>query len=102
MTPQQADAFLGAAAMWLDHPDAPVQVGAIKAVSALADDLEAHLLRPHLPRLYQGESAWHQCLTFACSASAQFACGAVCAACCGWSMSYRKYAALQSIGKEST
>jgi hypothetical protein len=55
MTPQQADAFLGAAAMWLEHPDAPVQVGAIKAVSALADDLRADVLRPHLPRLYQGE-----------------------------------------------
>ena len=56
--PQQADAFLGAAAMWLEHADAPVQVGAIKAVVALADTLEPTVLRPHLPRLYQGESAW--------------------------------------------
>lgn len=58
MPPQQADAFLGAATTWLDHPDAPVQVGAIKAVSALADNLGATVLRPHLPRLYQGASAW--------------------------------------------
>lgn len=90
MTPQQADVFLGAAAMWLEHPDAPVQVGAIKAVSALADNLEATALRPHLPRLYQGESAWCRCSTFTHSASAQFACAAVCASCCVACVSYRR------------
>jgi hypothetical protein len=65
MTPQQADAFLGAAARWLHQPDAPVQVGAIKAVAALADEVGDDVLRPHLARLYEGESPGPNCSGFA-------------------------------------
>lgn len=52
---RHADAFFEAATTRLQHPAAPVQVGAVRAVSALAAEFGADYLSGYVPRLYQGQ-----------------------------------------------